>query len=1187
VIGTVLNERYRPDAELGRGGMGVVYRAHDLLLERDVAVKVLSATSLDDEGRSRLLREARSAAGLNHPNIVAVHDAGQAEGIPFIVMELVEGTSLREQQPESLDETLSITGQVCAALEHAHAHGIVHRDLKPENVLIAPDGTAKLNDFGLARSMSSRLTSDGTLVGTVFYLAPELALGQEFDGRADLYALGVMLYELVTGGLPFMAGDPLAVISQHLHAPVVPPRARNPGIPAVLDALIVRLLSKVPQDRPASAGEVRETVERLRAGEPEPEVAAEAAPELSMLDRIVRGRLVAREQELAEARTLWRKATKGEGQVLLVSGEPGIGKTRLVRELMTQVRVSGAWALLGECYAEGGAPYAPFAQVLRETLQNGAGERLDLPAFVLADLLAVAPALRMRFPDVPPNPPLDAESEQQRLFENMVTFCAALCERAPLLLVLEDAHWADSGSLALLRHLARRMRRQRVLIVATYREVELDETRPFQEVLLDLNRERLASRLRLSRLDREGTHDMLSALFAEKITPDFLDGIYRETEGNPFFVEEVCKALVESGGLYFADGRWHRPPNMEELAIPQSIRVAVQSRLGKLPLTVQETLRLAAILGHQFGFDTLAGASELDEEALIEALEAAERAQLIQEVRGPREVTFTFAHALIPTTLAEGIPTLRRRRLHRRAAAAIERLRPDDLEALAYHYGEGGDEERALAYHSRAGDRASAAYANVEAGLHFQAALDLVQAEAERAHLLSKLGIVQARQGRCWEAIEVWREGIGLYARLGDRDGVARLYARTARAAWDGGDTPRGLAICRDGLAAVAGAPDSPDIADLIHETARACYFNGLPEEAASLCRQALQMAERLGAVKVQAEVLTTLGILPGQPVDQALSALTRAAELAESEGLLRQASRAYHNLGSLLANNLGDLHAARDHFLRAVELDRQRGSVAEELFSAALAAYVALLQGDLAAAEKQLLAQRQLQDAVPSPGPASLSMQGTEALLLRYRGQVPEAIEQLRAVQAEARAVGDLQILSAAAEELVEVLLEVGEEQEGQAAALEAITLGERGMMGGIRVRCDLSMHYCRRGEIQAARDLISEARHEITRSNAPSFERNLFWAEAHLAVAERRWPEAMAAFRASTDECARMGMSWYHARTLMDWAEAHRTRAEPGDRDRARDLLRSALGKFEAMGAAYYAAQVMRRLQELEAEG
>ena len=233
---TLLNQRYQLDEELGRGSMGVVYRAHDLLLDRDVLVKVLSQTRLDEAGRDRLLREARATAKLDHPNIISIHDAGEADagtdhpGVPFIVMQYFAGKSLHEVGPLTIPQVIEIILQMCRALEHAHSQGIIHRDVKPENVIVVQEGehwTARLTDFGLARSMASRLTADGMIIGTVFYMAPEQALGKKLDGRADLYALGVMLYERVAGRLPFDAGDAVAVISQHLHAPPVPPSTYN------------------------------------------------------------------------------------------------------------------------------------------------------------------------------------------------------------------------------------------------------------------------------------------------------------------------------------------------------------------------------------------------------------------------------------------------------------------------------------------------------------------------------------------------------------------------------------------------------------------------------------------------------------------------------------------------------------------------------------------------------------------------------------------------------------------------------------------------------------------------------------------------------------------------------------------------------------------------------------------------
>jgi ABC-type oligopeptide transport system substrate-binding subunit len=728
-----------------------------VLLDRPVALKVMSKAALGTEGRARLLREARTAARLNHPNIMAVYDAGEAveRGAPFIVMELVEGETLRRQLAGSIDETLKIARQICAALEHAHSNGIIHRDLKPENVMLLPSPSprelrgafggeglgvrVKLMDFGLAFSPgTSRLTQDGMFIGTPNYIAPELIESQPATAASDLYALGVMLYELLTGRPPFGGDTLMAILSQHLYASVVPPSTYRAEIPPALDALIVHLLSKRPEDRPASAIEVRRSLEQIEAGLSSGIAPAPVA--ISPLERIARGKLVARERELNEANLVWQRAAAGEGHVLLISGEPGVGKTRFVLEVMAQARYSGAQVLLGECYAEGGAPYAPVAQIIQSALEpppslslakTGEGKGEGLSTSVIADLLTIAPALRADYPDIPPNPPLEIKVEQQRIFESVVRFCTVLAARAPLLLMIEDAHWADSSTLAVLRHLARRSRSQRWLLVLTYREVELDEARPLNNVLLDLNRERLATRLKLARLDRAQTGELLAAMFQEDLAPEFSDGIYRETEGNPFFVEEVCKALIEEGKVYREGGRWQQP-DLREIAIPQNVKLAIQARVNKLPEAAQETLRLAAMLGREFSFDTLQAMSDLDEDTLIDSLEMAQKAQLITEApRASRStrLAFSFAHALIPSTLQDGLGRLRHQRLHRRAAQAIEQVarrtgRVEEWAAqLGQHYAGAGESGKAIEYLLQAGARARRVYAYPEATDHYQQAL--------------------------------------------------------------------------------------------------------------------------------------------------------------------------------------------------------------------------------------------------------------------------------------------------------------------------------------------------------------------------------------------------------------------------------------------------------------------------------
>ena len=748
MIGPYLKNRYRLDAELGHGGMGTVYRAHDTLLDRPVALKVLNTTGLGTEGRARLLREARAAAKLNHPNIMAIYDAGEADGTSFIVMELLTGCTLRESQPDSLNEAIVIATQICQALEHAHANDIIHRDLKPENVMLLPSPTqgeprergaahglgvrVKLMDFGLAfHSGATRLTQEGALVGTITYLAPELIEGKPATAASDLYALGVMLYELAARQPPFTGDTLMMVLSQHLYAPVVPPSTYNTSLPPALDQLIVRLLSKRPEERPASAAEVRHALETF---EQSSTIAPARYPttELSLLDRIVRGRLVARERELMEAQQIWQRAVAGEGRVLLISGEPGIGKTRFARELMAQTRFTGAQVLLGECYAEGGAPYAPLAQMIQASQDLTGFKHLSgLTSSLIADLITVAPALRGSYADVPPSPPLEPQAEQQRIFDHVAAFLAGLAERAPVLLVVDDAHWADSATLTLLRHVARRSRQLPLLIVLTYREIELDEARPFNTVLLDLNRERLTTRMKLTRFDRDQTRALLATLLQEGITADLLDGVYRETEGNPFFIEEVCKELVDAGTLCCTNGLWQLA-SLDQIEIPQNVKLTIQARVGKLPDRAQDTLRLAAVLGREFDFDTLCAMSDLDEDALIAALDIAQRAQLIGEAprgkgQATRGVAFAFAHALIPTTLHDSLSSLRRQRLHRRAAQAIEHIFYDRLgefaAQLGRHYTQAGENDKAIEYLLQAGDQARRVYAYEEAIEHYQQAL--------------------------------------------------------------------------------------------------------------------------------------------------------------------------------------------------------------------------------------------------------------------------------------------------------------------------------------------------------------------------------------------------------------------------------------------------------------------------------
>jgi eukaryotic-like serine/threonine-protein kinase len=273
--GGIVDGRYVLGESLGSGGMGEVYLAHDEVLERDVALKVLrSHYAGDEESAERFRREARSAASLSHPNIVQVYDRGEAEdGTPYIAMEYVPGGTLNEQierrGPFGARETAAVGAQIADALGAAHERGVIHRDIKPQNVLVSAPGDLKVTDFGIARAASAVTSSaSGAIFGTAGYISPEQALGGPVGPRSDLYSLGVILYEMLTGELPFTADNFIAVCMKHVTEPLRPPRLLNPDIPEGMDALVVKLLAKDPAGRYASATELLDDLERVRDGLP-------------------------------------------------------------------------------------------------------------------------------------------------------------------------------------------------------------------------------------------------------------------------------------------------------------------------------------------------------------------------------------------------------------------------------------------------------------------------------------------------------------------------------------------------------------------------------------------------------------------------------------------------------------------------------------------------------------------------------------------------------------------------------------------------------------------------------------------------------------------------------------------------------------------------------------------------------
>jgi len=356
------NGRYDVKRFLGEGGKKMVYLANDTTLDRDVAFALIKTDGLDETSRTRIQREAQAMGRLgSHPHIVTVFDLGEEGGQPYMVTDLMGGgdvEGLIEDAPGNvipLEQAVKIARETCRGLEFAHSRGIVHRDMKPGNVWITSDGVAKIGDFGLAVSLDrSRLTQEGMMVGTVSYMPPEQAMGGEVTARSDLYSLGAMLYEMVTGRPPFLGDDSVAIIGQHINTAPVAPTWHNGQCPRPLEALIMRLLAKDPSERPDSATDVLSALDAIDLNEsPTLERGDGVNSDPHARDSLAGGVFVGRQREMGELKAALENTLSGRGRLVTLVGEPGIGKTRTVLELATYAGLRQAQVLWGRCYERG------------------------------------------------------------------------------------------------------------------------------------------------------------------------------------------------------------------------------------------------------------------------------------------------------------------------------------------------------------------------------------------------------------------------------------------------------------------------------------------------------------------------------------------------------------------------------------------------------------------------------------------------------------------------------------------------------------------------------------------------------------------------------------------------------------------------------------------------------------------
>jgi tetratricopeptide (TPR) repeat protein len=944
-------KRYFLQDLLGEGGMGAVYRAQDRLTGQPVALKrVLAPTdqllfnsrSETVDARLALAQEFQTLASLRHPNIISVLDYGfDEQQQPYFTMDLLVGAQsiLKAGQQQSFAGRIDILIQMLRALTYLHRRGIVHRDLKPGNVMVV-DGTVKVLDFGLSIGIGQHSAAAGTLA----YMAPEILEGGTASAAADLYSVGVIAFELLSGRRLYSATSLSALIDEVLGKE---PDLDPIGVSAPVASVLRRLLAKAPEKRYADSSEV---IRDLSAATGQPAALETLAIRESFLQA---ARLVGRDEELARLSAALDTALRGEGSAWLIGGESGVGKSRFLNELATLGLIRGALVLRGQAVSEGGAPYQVWRDVLRRLAL--AADLNDTEASVLAVLTPdIATLLNRPIARVPDIEPMAAQAR-------LLNVVSAVFRRhqQPVVVVLEDIHWAGVESLAVLAQLAQMAPKLRLLVVGTYRD---DERPDLPDVLPGMHL------LKLNRLTEEGIAKLSQSMLGEAgRQPHLLQLLQRETEGNVFFLVEVVRALAEEAGQLAEIGRTALPDSVSAGGVQRLL----QRRLDRVPPSARPLMQTAAVLGRELDLAVLqvcAGSIDM-QRWLLDCANAA-----VLEVQDQR---WRFAHDKLREAVLSALEPQARARLHAQAASAIETVYPGDprhAASLAYHWRIAGEPVKEMKYARQAGVEARNVSAFVEAIAFFQRALELAANIVDdrlrwQGYLNEQLGGTLFWMGRWNESRSHFEAGLASARQIGDQPVIAAALNGLADVALQQGSYIEAEAYYGESLGIGQAINNADVLTHALTGLGDVAWRVGAYRQSQEYLEENLALARSTGKLPSVINALNMLGIAYSmqKKYEQAKACFGEAVRLAQESGNRARVAQALGNLGEVAriehrydearqylretlaidievdnrygqANTLYSLGAlayhrqaydeARRYFFRALQMGRQIGSV-------------------------------------------------------------------------------------------------------------------------------------------------------------------------------------------------------------------------------------------------------------------
>ncbi len=901
--------------------------------------------------------------------------------------------------------------------------------------------------------------------------------------------------------------------------------------------------------------------------------------------------LVDREEELALLKSIFAETVAGKGQAVLVVGEGGVGKTRLVRELGNTAMGQNAIFAVGSSYEEEGLiPYSPWIEVIRGIMDQASLEIVKTLGPTLAVVSRLVPELAVTAKGVgikgwlsgPETRELvsTTEADRVRLFQAVTDFLLHVSKRRPVLLFLDDALWADPVSLQLLRYFCRRIRGHRLMVLVAYRDVELPEEHALSRLILDLNRERILRQVKLDRLTADHVAEIISNhLGGGPVAPEFAKLIHSRTGGNPFFVEEVLRSLSETGQVQRSEQGWTLH-EIGQVRIPSTVRALIKHRLARLNNETLQVLAAGSAIGMEFPYEVIRRLGDRKEEELISLLEAAVAASLLKEKRTGSDISYVFTDEQIREFLYDELSLIRKRKIHGRIAQVMEHLYQDKKderpEEFAYHYVRSGDLAKAAEFSLKAGDRAARLYAHAEAKAHYRNVLDLLEAEQseERLDVLEKIGHASFRLGDYQESVKYYRDAVSVAERLGQNRRVAQLCSRLGFAQWWWGNDHQGAVESYErGLRALSEGKDPIEEAILYENMARISVLTGRVEGGLELCEKALRIAKTANAHEALADALVNYAIaLTPSRRNKAdvFQSLEESLKISMDHGLEDSVCRDLGWLAYAYARVKGDHVKAKETYLKGVEYSRRVG--ASDTWGAWILAHLALhgyvplgeWENALQAAGDSLRRYSESGSAWVTPVPlVSLAVPNL------LKGDIDKAEEYLtRAypLAEESRFVETIYDCCLASSKLYLWKNDLG----------KAEHLLHRGLESGrtfgltspaIEIYFELVRLHCLKDELEKAKgfyDRIRASSEELDENWAYAYER---WAHGLLALKKEDWNGARDAFKKSSELWKALNYPYHYAQTL---SELGKLLAQGKDREEARKCFEEAKSVFTRLGAS-----------------